>query len=37
MPVYGIWQVKNVMEFDKDTSTLQRMGTIIIYIMWIGG
>lgn len=30
-------QTKNVMEFDKDTSTLQRMGTIIIYIMWIGG
>lgn len=30
-------QAKNVMEFDKDASTLQRMGTIIIYIMWIGG
>lgn len=33
----GEHQAKNVMEFDKDTSILQRLGTVIIYIMWIGG
>lgn len=33
----GTNETENVTQFDKDTSILQKMGIIIIFVMWIGG